>query len=52
MFRKKRLLEVEGMDALIGGKMEDRISKLSDPLLCHILSFLPFERISVLAKRW
>ncbi|KAI3968814.1 hypothetical protein MKX01_028964 [Papaver californicum] len=53
MFKKKKLLE--GTDALIGGEMEDRINKLSDPLLCHIMYFLPFERIvatSALAKRW
>ncbi|KAI3972395.1 hypothetical protein MKW92_009357 [Papaver armeniacum] len=54
MVTKKKLLK--GMDTMIGvEKEEDRISELSDPLLCHILSFLPFENIvgtSVLAKRW
>ncbi|KAI3888033.1 hypothetical protein MKW92_029281 [Papaver armeniacum] len=54
MVKKKKLLK--GTDTMIGGEEEeDRISKLSDPLLCHILSFLPFENIvatSVLAKRW
>ncbi|KAI3911911.1 hypothetical protein MKW98_000012 [Papaver atlanticum] len=49
---RKKLLK--GMDTMIGGE-EDRISKLSDPLLYHILSFLPFQHIvatSVLAKHW
>ncbi|KAI3913205.1 hypothetical protein MKW98_007221 [Papaver atlanticum] len=46
MVRKKKLLK---------GEEEDRISELPDPLLGHILSFLPFKNIvatSVLAKRW
>lgn len=54
MVKKKKLLE--GIDKMmVGVEEEDRISKLSDPLLRHILSFLPFKRIvatSVLAKRW
>ncbi|XP_026377536.1 FBD-associated F-box protein At4g10400-like [Papaver somniferum] len=53
MFRKKKLLK--GMDTMIGVEEEDRISKLPDPLLCHILSFLPFQHVvatSILAKRW
>ncbi|KAI3888031.1 hypothetical protein MKW92_029279 [Papaver armeniacum] len=55
MVKKKKLLEE--IDKMMVGveEEEDRVSKLSDPLLCHILSFLPFKRIvatSVLAKRW
>ncbi len=52
--RRERRVEKERGDRILCLKM-DRISELQDPLLQHILYFLPFKQVvqsNTLSKRW
>uniref|UniRef100_A0A803R4K9 F-box domain-containing protein n=1 Tax=Cannabis sativa TaxID=3483 RepID=A0A803R4K9_CANSA len=52
---KKRAKTTSSSSSMVAGDDDDRISKLPDSVIIHILSFLPTEDVvqtCILSKRW